>query len=190
MQDSVFNMSDYVGRNFGRRIAEAEEAAFVAGNGSGKPTGATAGASAGVTTASATAITSNEVLDLMYSLKRQYRKSASWLMNDSTIKAIRQLKDDNGQYLWQPALSAGDPDTIGGRPVYASYDMEEIAATKITILFGDFRMGYIIADRGATSFQRLNELYAANGFVAFRAYRRVDGKTVLSEAIKKRTQKA
>ena len=190
MQDSVFNMSDYVGRNFGRRIAEAEEAAFVAGNGSGKPTGATAGASAGVTTASATAITSNEVLDLMYSLKRQYRKSASWLMNDSTIKAIRQLKDDNGQYLWQPALSAGDPDTIGGRPVYASYDMEENAATKITILFGDFRMGYIIADRGATSFQRLNELYAANGFVAFRAYRRVDGKTVLSEAIKKLTQKA
>ena len=134
--------------------------------------------------------TTNEVLDLMYSLKRQYRKSASWLMNDSTIKAIRQLKDDNGQYLWQPALSAGDPDTIGGRPVFASYDMPEMATGNIAILFGDFRMGYIIADRGATSFQRLNELYAANGFVAFRAYRRVDGKTVLSEAIKKLTQKA
>jgi len=190
MQDSVFDMSSYIGSNFGRRIAEAEEAAFVSGDGSAKPTGATAGASAGLTTASATAITANEVLDLMYSLKRQYRKGASWLMNDSTIKAIRQLKDSNGQYLWQPALSAGDPDTIGGRPVYASYDMDEIAATKITILFGDFRMGYMIADRGTTSFQRLNELYAANGQVGMRAYRRVDGKVVLSEAIKKLTMKA
>ena len=188
MQDSVFNMASYIGTNFGRRIAEAEEAAFVAGNGSGKPTGATAGASAGVTAASATAITSNEVLDLMYSLKRQYRRNGSWLMNDSTIKAIRQLKDSNGQYLWQPALSAGDPDTIGGRPVFASYDMPEIATGNISVLFGDFSMGYVIADRGTTSFQRLNELYSANGQVGFRAYRRVDGKVVLSEAIKKLTQ--
>ena len=188
MQDSVFNMASYIGTNFGRRIAEAEEAAFVAGNGSGKPTGATAGASAGVTAASATAITSNEVLDLMYSLKRQYRRNGSWLMHDSTIKAIRQLKDSNGQYLWQPALSQSDPDTIGGRPVFASYDMPEIATGNISVLFGDFNMGYIIADRGATSFQRLNELFAQNGFTGFRAYRRTDGKVVLSEAIKKLTQ--
>ena len=184
MQDSVFNMASYIGTNFGRRIAEAEEAAFVAGNGSGKPTGATAGASAGVTAASATAITSNEVLDLMYSLKRQYRRN----MHDSTIKAIRQLKDSNGQYLWQPALSAGDPDLIGGRPVFASYDMPEIATGNISVLFGDFNMGYVIADRGATSFQRLNELFAQNGFTGVRAYRRTDGKVVLSEAIKKLTQ--
>ena len=187
MQDSIFDMDSYVGTNFGRRIAEAEEAAFVAGNGSSKPTGATAGASAGVTAASATAITSNEILDLLYSLKRQYRRGASFLMNDSTIKAIRQLKDSNGQYLWQPALSAGDPDTIGGRPVFASYDMPAATSGLVSVLFGDFKMGYMIADRGTTSFQRLNELYSANGQVGFRAYRRVDGKVVLSEAIKKLT---
>tara|TARA_R110000824_G_scaffold401762_1_gene615151 strand:+ start:4413 stop:5606 length:1194 start_codon:yes stop_codon:yes gene_type:complete len=187
MQDSIFDMDSYVGTNFGRRIAEAEEAAFVAGNGSSKPTGATVGASAGVTAASATAITSNEILDLLYSLKRQYRRGAAFLMNDSTIKAIRQLKDSNGQYLWQPALSAGDPDTLGGRPVHASYDMPAATTGLVSVLFGDFKMGYMIADRGTTSFQRLNELYSANGQVGFRAYRRVDGKVVLDEAIKKLT---
>ena len=187
MQDSVFDMSSYIGRNFGRRIGEAEEAAFVAGDGSGKPTGATSGASAGVTAAATGAITADEVLDLAYSLKRQYRRNGSWLFHDSTIKAIRQLKDSNNQYLWQPALSAGDPDTIAGRPVYASYDMPEMATGVVAGLFGDFKMGYIIADRGATSFLRLNELYAANGQVAVRASRRVDGKVGLSEAIKKLT---
>mgnify|MGYP003628044838 CR=1 FL=1 len=187
MQDSIFDMDSYVGTNFGRRIAEAEEAAFVAGNGSSKPTGATVGASAGVTAASATAITSNEILDLLYSLKRQYRRGASFLMNDSTIKAIRQLKDSNGQYLWQPSLQNGDPDLLGGRPVFASYDMPAATSGLVSVLFGDFKMGYMIADRGTTSFQRLNELYSANGQVGFRAYRRVDGKVVLAEAIKKLT---
>ena len=187
MNDSVFDMSSYLGRNLGRAIAEAEEAAFVAGDGSSKPTGATAGASAGVTAAAIAAITSNEVLDLLYSLKRQYRRSGAFLFHDSTIKAIRQLKDSNGQYLWQPALTAGEPDTIGGRPVYSSYDMPEMATGNIAGLFGDFKMGYLIADRGATSFLRLNELYAATGQVAIRASRRVDGKVVLSEAIKKLT---
>ena len=187
MQDSVFDMSSYIGRNFGRRIGEAEEASFVAGSGSGQPTGATSGASAGVTASATGAISADEVLDLTYSLKRQYRRNGSFLFHDSTIKAIRQLKDSNNQYLWQPALSAGDPDTIAGRPVYASYDMPEMATGVVAGLFGDFKMGYIIADRGATSFLRLNELYAANGQVAVRASRRVDGKVVLFEAIKKLT---
>jgi HK97 family phage major capsid protein len=187
MQDSVFDMSSYLGRNLGRAIAEAEEAAFVAGDGSSKPTGATAGASAGVTAAGTGAITANEVLDLAYSLKRQYRRNGQFLFNDSTIKAIRQLKDNNGQYLWQPALTAGDPDTLAGRPVHASYDMPEMTTGLVAGLFGDFKMGYLIADRGATSFLRLNELYAATGQVAVRASRRVDGKVVLAEAIKKLT---
>ena len=186
--DSVFDLNTYVGTNFGRRMGELEEASMIAGDGSSKPEGATVGASAGVTAASATAITANEVLDLLYSLKRQYRRNASFLFNDSTIKAIRQLKDSNGQFLWQPSLSQGDPDTIGGRPVYASYDMPAATTGLVAGLFGDFKMGYLIADRGATSFQRLNELYAAaSGAVGFRAYRRVDGKVVLSEAIKKLT---
>jgi len=187
MQDSVFDMSSYLGRNLGRAIAEAEEAAFVNGDGSSKPTGVTAGASAGVTAAGTGAVTSNEIYDLAYSLKRQYRRNGAFLMHDSTIKAIRQLKDSNGQYLWQPALTAGEPDTLAGRPVYASYDMPEMATGNIAALFGDFKMGYLIADRGATSFLRLNELYAASGQTAVRASRRVDGKVVLAESIKKLT---
>lgn len=112
-----------------------------------------------------------------------------WVLNDSTIKAIRKLKDSNGQYLWQPSLTAGTPDTILGRPVRTSAYMPAIAASAKTIAFGDFSY-YWIADRQGRSFKRLNELYAANGQVGFLASQRVDGKLILSEAIKVLAQKA
>ena len=88
------------------------------------------------------------------------------MLNDSTIKAVRKLKDSNGQYLWQPSLVAGTPDTILGRPVKTSAYMPAIAAGAKTIAFGDFSY-YWIADRQGRSFKRLNELYAANGQVGF-----------------------
>ena len=94
-----------------------------------------------------------------------------WVLNDSTIKAIRKLKDSNGQYLWQPSLTAGTPDTILGRPVRTSAYMPAIAASAKTIAFGDFSY-YWIADRQGRSFKRLNELYAANGQVGFLASQR------------------
>ena len=148
-----------------------------------------AGAETGITAASATAITADELIDLFYSLKSPYRRNAVWVLNDSTIKAIRKLKDSNGQYLWQPSLTAGTPDTILGRPVRTSAYMPAIAASAKTIAFGDFSY-YWIADRQGRSFKRLNELYAANGQVGFLASQRVDGKLILSEAIKVLAQKA
>ena len=105
------------------------------------------------------------------------------------IKAVRKLKDGSGQYLWQPSLTAGTPDTILGRPVRTSAYMPAIAASAKTIAFGDFSY-YWIADRQGRSFKRLNELYAANGQVGFLASQRVDGKLILSEAIKVLAQKA
>ena len=192
LNDSVFDLQSYISREFARRIGAKEEEAFFTGDGKGKPLGvlaATGGAETGVTAASATAVTADELMDLYYSLKSPYRKKSVWVLNDSTIKAIRKLKDNNGQYLWQPSLVAGTPDTILGRPVKTSAYMPAIAAGAKTIAFGDFSY-YWIADRQGRSFKRLNELYAATGQVGFLASQRVDGKLILAEAVKVLEQKA
>ena len=192
INDSVFDLQSYISREFARRIGAKEEEAFFTGDGKGKPLGvlaATGGAETGVTAASATAVTADELMDLYYSLKSPYRKKSVWVLNDSTIKAIRKLKDNNGQYLWQPSLTAGAPDMILGRPIKTSAYMPAIAAGAKTIAFGDFSY-YWIADRQGRSFKRLNELFAATGQVGFLASQRVDGKMILAEAVKVLVQKA
>ena len=192
LNDSVFDLQSYISREFARRIGAKEEEAFFTGDGKGKPLGvlaATGGAETGVTAASATAVTADELMDLYYSLKSPYRKKSVWVLNDSTIKAIRKLKDNNGQYLWQPSLVAGTPDMILGRPIKTSAYMPAIAAGAKTIAFGDFNY-YWIADRQGRSFKRLNELFAATGQVGFLASQRVDGKMILAEAVKVLVQKA
>ncbi len=191
LNDSVFNLESYISKEFARRIGSKEEDAFFNGDGVGKPIGifnSTGGAEVGVTAASSTAITADELIDLFYSLKAPYRKNAVWVLNDATIKAIRKLKDNNGNYLWQPALTANTPDTILGRPVFTSSYVPTIAAGAKTIAFGDFSY-YWVADRQSRSFKRLNELYAATGQVGFVATQRVDGKLILPEAIKVLAQK-
>ena len=191
LNDSVFDLQSYISREFARRIGAKEEEAFFTGDGKGKPLGvlaATGGAETGVTAASATAVTADELMDLYYSLKSPYRKKSMWVLNDSTIKAIRKLKDNNGQYLWQPSLAAGTPDMILGRPIKTSSYMPAMAAGAKTIAFGDFSY-YWIADRQGRSFKRLNELFAASGQVGFLASQRVDGKMILAEAVKVLEQK-
>jgi HK97 family phage major capsid protein len=191
LNDSAFDIESYISAEFARRIGNAEEEAFITGDGEGKPVGILAdkksdkdvGAEVGVTAASATAITADELIDLYHSLAVPYRGKAVWLMNDSTIQHIRKLKDENGQYLWQPGLVAGAPDTILGRPVKVSRYMPAIEAGKKTVAFGDFNY-YWIADRQGRSFRRLDELFATTGQVGFRGSERVDGKLVLTEAIK------
>jgi HK97 family phage major capsid protein len=192
LNDSAFDMEAYISREFARRIGNKEEEAFFIGDGSGKPTGilaALGGAQLGVTTAGATAITMDEVLDLFYSLKAPYRNRSAFVMNDATIKAIRKLKDGQGQYLWQPSIQAGTPDTILNRPLHTSSYVPTIAAAAKTIAFGDFSY-YWVADRQGRVFKRLNELYAVTGQVGFVATQRVDGKLILPEAIKVLQQKA
>lgn len=185
MNDSIFSIDTYLANEFARRIGTKEEEAFLVGDGSSKPTGifaASGGGTIGVTAASATAITFDEVYDLFYSLKSAYRRNSAWVMNDSTIKAIRKLKDANGQYLWQPSAGSNTPDTLLNRPILTSSYVPEIAAAKTPIAFGDFSY-YWIADRQGRMFKRLNELYAANGQVGFIASERVDGKLILAEAV-------
>ena len=186
LKDSVFNIESYISHEFSRRIGAAEEEAFLTGNGTGRPLGllaATGGADVGVTTSAADKFTADDLLDLYFSLRAPYRKNAVWLLNDATISAVRKLKDGSGQYLWQPALVLGDPNTILGRPVYSSVSMPTISAGAKTIAFGD--LGYYwIADREGITFKKLNELFAMNGQVGFLASKRTDGKLVLSEAVK------
>lgn len=192
LNDSVFNIESYISKEFGRRCGAKEEDAFFNGNGTGKPTGvlhATLGAEVGVTAASETAITADEIIDLFHSLKTPYRKKAVWILNDSTVKAIRKLKDKNDNYLWQPGLVTGAPDTILGRPVYTSAYMPTLAAGNKTILLGDFGY-YWIADRQGRTFKKLSELYATTDQTGFMATQRVDGKLILREAVKVLAQKA
>lgn len=183
LNDNVFNLENYIAKEFARRIGAAEEEAFIVGDGTGKPTGIVNMAQLGVTTAVNNAITFDEIIDLYYSLREGYRNNSTWLMNDSTIKVIRKLKDNSGQYLWQPSLQAGQPDTILNRPVRTSVYMPAIASTTKVAAFGDFS-NYWIADRQGRAFQRLNELFAANGQVGFKASERVDGKLTLAESVK------
>jgi HK97 family phage major capsid protein len=192
INDSVFDIESYIAREFARRIGAKEEAACFTGDGVGKPLGILAssgGADVGVAAASATAITSDELIDLFYSLKAPYRKNAVWLINDTTIKRIRKLKDGNGQYIWQPSLTAGTPDSILSRPVKSSAYMPEVAAGNKTLAFGDLSY-YWIADRQGRTFKRLGELFAPTGQVGFLGSQRVDGKLILSESIKVLQQKA
>mgnify|MGYP002761464150 FL=1 len=186
LADSAFNLEDYMAREFARRFAVAEEAAFCTGNGTGKPTGvfdATKGASAGITAAKTDTFTADELMDLFYSLRAPYRSKSMWFMNDSTIKIVRKLKDNNGQYIWQPALTAGTPDMILGRPYKTSVAAPEATTGNTAVLFGDFKY-YWIADRKSRTIRRLNELYAVNGQVAFLGTERLDGCLILPEAIK------
>ena len=192
LNDSVFNLESYIAKEFARRIGTKEEEAFFTGDGVGKPLGilaATGGGQLGVTTAGATAITLDEVLDLYYSLKAPYRNKAVFLLNDSTVKAIRKLKDSAGQYLWQPSIKEGTPDTILNRPLHTSSFVPAIEAAAKSIVFGDFS-DYWVADRQGRVFKRLNELYAATGQVGFIATQRVDGKLILPEAVKVLQQKS
>lgn len=192
LYDNAFNLENYIMQQFGKALANAEEDAFINGTGTGQPLGilaATGGADVGVMAKSATAITADELIDLIYSLKRPYRKSAAFLLNDQTLAAIRKLKDNYGQYLWQPSLQAGEPDRILGYAAYTSPYFPAVAAGKPAVAFGDFSY-YNIGDRGTRSFAELKELFAGNGIVGFVAKERVDGKLVLPEAVKLLKMKA
>jgi HK97 family phage major capsid protein len=189
LNDSAFNLEGYLASEFARQLADLEETAFVAGTGSGQPTGVVAasnGSDAGKTATATNAITADELMDLQYSVARPYRRRATWLMHDSTVKAIRKLKtgvSSDNTYLWSPGLSANEPDTLLGNPVVTSPDMPEISTGNKVACYGDFAY-YWIVDRQAIGMQRLVELYAANGHVGFRIFKRTDGKLTLTSAVK------
>ncbi len=182
LYDDAFNLEAYLSQEFARRIGSLEEEAFLVGDGSGKPTGVFTSAKTGVTSTSAVAITYDEIFDLFYSLKSAYRKNGIWICNDTTIKALRKIKDANGQYIWQPSVSAATPDMLLNRPIKTSSYAPEIETGKTPIIFGDFNY-YWIADRRGRSFKKLVEIYSETDEVGFKTTERVDGKLLLPEAV-------
>ncbi|MEG1859905.1 MAG: phage major capsid protein, partial [Christensenellaceae bacterium] len=192
LYDNAYRLEDHIINMFTKALSNAEEDAFLNGDGVGKPLGifaATGGGQVAVTTASATAITADEIINLIYKLKRPYRKNAKFITNDATLALLRKLKDGNGAYMWQPSLLGSEPDRLMGYPIYTSAYVPTVAAGAKTIAFGDFSY-YNIGDRGIRSFAELKELYAGNGMVGFLAKERVDGKLVLPEAVQILQQKA
>lgn len=177
LYDSAFNLESYILSSFGQALANAEEDAFLNGDGTGKPTGIFHKTNGGTFLKDIPAIKSDDMIDLIHALKRPYRKNASFIMNDKTVSSIRKLKDNNGAYIWQPSYQQNEPDRILGYPVYTSAFAPENA-----IAFGDYRY-YNIGDRGTRSFKELTELFAGNGMIGFVAKERVDGKLVLKEAV-------
>lgn len=178
LYDNAFNLENYIVTQFGRALANAEEDAFLNGNGTGKPLGLFAAKGGGTVAETLTAaIKSDDLLSLIYALKRPYRRKASFILNDQTLASLRKLKDNNGAYIWQPSYQAGEPDRLLGYTVHTS-----AYAPVDAIAFGDYSY-YNIGDRGTRSFAELKELFAGNGMVGFVAKERVDGKLVLPEAV-------
>mgnify|MGYP000863469470 FL=1 len=181
LYDNAFNLENYLIEQFGKALGNAEEDAFLNGDGTHKPKGLLISAKTSVTTAAAD-LKADELVTLVYSLKRPYRKNAAFIVNDQTLASIRKLKDANGAYFWQPSYQMGEPDRLLGYPVYSSAYMPAVEAGKTVIAFGDYSY-YNIGDRGTRSLQELKELFAGNGMVGYVMKERVDGKLVLEEAV-------
>ena len=178
LYDNAFGLENYIITQFGKALANSEEDAFLNGDGVGKPLGLFAASGGGQIAETLTAaIKADDIINLVYALKRPYRKNASFIMNDKNIAVIRKLKDNNGAYIWQPSAQAGEPDRLFGYPVHTSAYAPENA-----IAFGDYKY-YNIGDRGTRSFKQLTELFAGNGMIGYVAKERVDGKLIIPEAV-------
>lgn len=199
LDDAMFDVEGWLGAEIGREFARAEGVAFVTGDGVNKPRGflsapnsglgdaarafgtlqfVTAGAAGGF----AAAAPQDRLIDLVHALAAPYRQGASWVMNSSTLARIRKMKDADGAFLWQPALAADQPATLLGYPVVEAAAMPDIAADSLSIAFGNFRAGYLIAQRRETVV--LRDPFSNKPFVHFYATKRVGGTVVDSRAIK------
>ena len=178
LYDNAFGLENYIITQFGKALANAEEDAFLNGDGVGRPLGLFAEVGGGQVSDTLTAaLKADDVINLVYALRRPYRKNAAFIINDKNIAALRKLKDNNGAYIWQPSYQAGEPDRILGYSVHTSEYVPENA-----IAFGDYSY-YNIGDRGTRSFKQLTELFAGNGMIGYVAKERVDGKLILPEAV-------
>jgi HK97 family phage major capsid protein len=185
-QDSAFDIENVVQTAHAERIARIMNQHFTTGTGTAQPLGIVAGATTGVTAASATAITSDEMISLQHSVDPAYRASsrAQYMMSDAALANVRKLKDTVGQYIWQPSYQAGVPSSLAGYPVVINNDMAVPATGVKSVLFGDFYAGYVI--RLVTGLQRLVlvERYAEYLQNAYASYLRADGTVQNTSAYK------
>lgn len=185
IEDSAFNLAGEISSMLGERLGRVEATYTTTGTGSSQPHGIVTGAATGKTAASTTAFTADEVIDLVHSVDPSYRMGASgFAMNDAVLLYARKLKLADGQYLWQPGMSAGTPDRLYGYPVAIMQGMSSTFTTgQKLILFGDFSK-FVLRDVARVRFYRLDERYRDTDQTAFIAFKRFDSRMVQNAAIK------
>lgn len=199
LDDAMFDVETWLANEIGREFAVAEGSAFVGGNGTNRPKGflsytATNEADAvrdfgelqyvasGAAGAFAASNPQDKLVDLVHSLRAPYRQGACWVMNSDTLARIRKFKTSDGAFIWQPGLVEGQAASLLGYPVVEAEDMPALAADSLSIAFGNFRAGYLVADRGETRI--LRDPFSNKPFVHFYATKRVGGAIIDSNAIK------
>lgn len=175
--DADFDLKKYVSERMGMSFARTEDKAFITGNGTDEPFGLLHDTE-GAETVTAAALTYDSIIDLFFAVEPEYRAYATWLMNDRTALALRRLKDEAGNYLWN-----GSTDTILGKPVRICNDMPDIAAGAKPVLFGDFSY-YWIVDRSPVSMKALKERFAMTDRVGYLAFELLDARLVRRDAVK------
>lgn len=183
LEDGGVDLEKHIRTFFAERIGEAEEEAFIRGNGKGKPLGLIYQVSVGAMTEDKGDISLDDMIDLEYSVQRPYRENAVWLMSEDAYGRLRRIRHYDGRPLWNNNLQEGEPQRLFGYPIYVCKAMDKVAPGNIPVMFGDFRH-YWIGDRGKRVIKRLVERYADRGQVAFITTERVDAKLVLPDAIK------
>lgn len=198
LDDAAFDLESWLADEIAMEFARAEGAAFINGTGINQPMGFLAAPASAAKDAARPfgtlqflasgdaagfdAAPEIKLIDLVHSLKAGHRQGASWVMNSATLAQVRKLKAADGSFLWQPGLMEGQPNRLLGYPVVEAEDMPDIAADTVPIAFGNFRAGYLIAERSATSI--LRDPFSNKPFVHFYATKRIGGQVLDSDAIK------
>ena len=197
LDDAAVDIGQWLAEEIVATFAEQETAAFVNGDGVSRPKGflsenavaedswswgSLGFVATGADGAWPASSPSDVLVDLVYALKSGYRQNAVWMMNRRTQAEIRKIKDADGNYIWQPAASASARPTLMGFPVVEAEDMPDIASGSLSVAFGDFRRGYLIADRAGVRI--LRDPYSAKPYVLFYTTKRVGGGVQDYDAIK------
>jgi HK97 family phage major capsid protein len=198
LDDLFFDVESWLINSAAEAIAQGEGLAFVSGNGTNRPTGFLAGPTPVTTVdasrafgtlqyiasgqAAALPTSADVFFDLVYALRARYRANATWVLNKLVLSSVRKYKDTTNQYLWQPSLSMSQPETFMGYPIAEAEDMPAVGANAFPVAFGDFREGYLIADRVGMRMTR--DDITVPGFVQFYIRKRVGGRIRNSQAIK------
>jgi HK97 family phage major capsid protein len=199
LDDAMFDVEAWLAQEIATEFARAEGAAFVGGTGLNQPLGFLSSPTSaaldgvrpmgtlqtigtGVAGGFATSDPEDVLIDLVQALRSPYRQGAVFVMNSATAAEIRKFKTADGAFMFQPSLAAGQPSTLLGYPLIEAEDMPDVAAGSLSIAFGNFKAGYVIAERNATTI--LRDPYTHKPYVHFYATKRVGGQVVNSESIK------
>lgn len=179
LQDSAFPLQPFIAKKLGERIGRITNEHFTTGDGAAKPKGISVGLTVGKTgaTGQTTSVIYDDLVDLEHSVDADYRGNAQWMMADSSVKVMKKLKDGEGRPLWVPGIAVREPDSILGYGYVVNNDMAAMAASAVSIVFGDLS-SYYVRDVQDIILLRLDERYADNLQVAFLAFSRHDGKLV------------